>query len=385
MKVTYISATCISDAEFPLIKEFLNKGIDVDYYVPLRNINLTSGLFDIKKQIPQTKICTAADYPEMDLYSDFIDLKKIKIVNLVDHRLRNPKTIYIWLKLFIKILFSKPDVVHIGWPFSKLGKIVYYLPFPRVITIHDPFKHSSNTSDKEEKDRIFSFKKSDKIFLLSTPQAQQFCDYYKIPNQKIAINKLGEYSAARGLKAIEPNIDSPYILFFGLISGYKGLEYLCDAMIDVHKKHPNIKLVIAGGGNLYFNYSKFEKLDYFILKNNYISVQELSGLLKNCLFTVCPYKDATQSGVVQTAFTMGAPAIVTNVGALPKAVKDGETGLVIPPCDSNAIADACCKLIENPSLLNQMRRNIVDIWQKEMSWGPIADKYIEVYEELIKK
>ena len=105
-------------------------------------------------------------------------------------------------------------------------------------------------------------------------------------------------------------------------------------------------------------------------------------MLKSCLFTVCPYKDATQSGVVQTAFTMRVPAIVTNVGALPIAVEDGITGLVIPPCNSDAIEDACNKLIMNPQLIAEMKHNIASIWQKNMNWDVITEKYMEVYENI---
>ena len=385
MKIIYFSATCISDAEFPLIKEFLQKGLNVEYYVPLLNINLKSGLFDIKKQIPRTGIFKASDYPELSIYKDYIDLDKINIVNLTDHRIRSFSTIYTWIKLYFLLLRKKPDVVHIGWPLGKLGKILYYLPFRKIITIHDPFKHSSNLSLQEEKDRLFSFKKADRICLLNELQKKEFCDYYNIPPAKVVINKLGSYDVMNGVIPIEFRIESPYILFFGLISGYKGLEYLCEAMSNIHEKFPDVKLVIAGGGKLYFDYSKYNNLDYMVLINRYVSIQELSGLLKNCLFTVCPYKDATQSGVIQTAFTMGVPAIVTNVGALPKAVTDKVTGIVIPPENTEAIVDSCSILLSSPEMLNRMRKNIKELWQPEMKWSAIADKYIQYYSEMCEK
>lgn len=385
MKIIYFSATCISDAEFPLIREFFRKGIDVEYYVPLLNINLRSGLFDIKKQIPRTGILKASDYPEMSIYKNYIDLNKINIVNLTDHRIRSLSTIYIWVKLYFLFLKKKPDIIHIGWPLRKLGKILYYLPFRKIITIHDPFKHSSNLSSQEEKERMLSFKKADKICLLNEIQKMDFCDYYKIPSSKIVINKLGSYDVMNGVDPINPHIKSPYILFFGLISGYKGLEYLCEAMLDIHKYYPDVKLVIAGGGKLYFDYSKYEKLSYIVLINKYQGIQELSGLLDNCLFTVCPYKDATQSGVVQTAFTRGVPVIATNVGALAKSVTDGVTGIVIPPKNTKAITDSCCKLLSSPEMLNRMRSNIKKLWQPKMEWSAIADKYIQYYREMCKE
>ena len=173
-------------------------------------------------------------------------------------------------------------------------------------------------------------------------------------------------------------------MFFGYISPYKGLEYLCEAMEEVHRQHPDVKLVIAGGGKIYFDWKPFKGKDYIILRNHFVDLPELAGLLHDCEFSVCPYKDATQSGVVQTAFSMGVPMIVTNIGALPEVVKDGQNGLVVPPCDSKALAEAIIKLLANPQKISSMRDSIKDVWQKEMNWEPIANEYINCYQSLLK-
>lgn len=149
-----------------------------------------------------------------------------------------------------------------------------------------------------------------------------------------------EFDYLREIQQVPTRIDAKYILFFGYISSYKGLEYLCEAMMKVHKSHPEVKLVIAGGGNIYFDWKPYKDLDYIILRNHFVDLPELAGLLSECEFSVCPYKDATQSGVVQTAFSLGVPMLVTNVGALPDVVKDGQNGLVVPPCDSSSLVGA---------------------------------------------
>ena len=105
----------------------------------------------------------------------------------------------------------------------------------------------------------------------------------------------------------------------------------------------------------------------------------LAGLLKDASFTVCPYKDATQSGVIQTAFSMDCPVVATNVGALPEAIDNQITGLIVPPCDSDALADAMDKLLGDASLLKSMRANINKIWRKQMGWDKILDQYIKCY------
>ena len=77
------------------------------------------------------------------------------------------------------------------------------------------------------------------------------------------------------------------------------------------------------------------------------------------------------------------PLIVTNVGDLPLSVQDGITGKVVPPCDVNALSDAMNELLAHPEVLDLYRKNIDKIWRKEQSWGPIADKYIKRYKDLI--
>ena len=318
----------------------------------------------------------------MGAYQDYLDLEQTYFINQTDFRMRNIMTVLIWIKFYLMMLLWNPDILHVAWPLGKMSRILYLLPAKKVLMVHDPFKHSSNTSITQERDRVYAFKRFDKLVLLNQIQKSEFCSYYKIPSTKIMINKMGYFDYMEMLK-VKSHIEKPYVLFFGYIVSYKGLEYLCQAMLEVHKKFPKLKLVIAGGGKIYFDYEPYKNLDYFILKNQYIPVDELSQLLRDCEFAVFPYKDATQSGVVQTAFSLNVPMIVTNVGALPESVVNGVTGLVIPPHSVQDIANSICDLYNNREKLETMRKNIRNIWRKNMDWNTITDKYIGVYKEII--
>jgi len=384
MKVIYFGAIHSSDSDFPLLKEYSRKGVDWLAYVSLTKYVHKAGLFNIENLIPKTGIFKASVFAEMEPYADYIDLDKIIIINDYNTHQRLFSSRILWLKVFLHMKKQHADIFHACWPLSGHATILFHLPCKKVLSVHDPISHSNQQNAKSEKVRAKSFKLFDKLVLLSKPLLNDFLSRYNISKEKVIVNKMGEFDYLRKIKQIPSNVASKYILFFGYISPYKGLEYLCEAMNEVHKQYPDVKLVIAGGGKIYFNWQPFQNKDYIILRNHFIDLPELSGLLHDCEFSVCPYKDATQSGVVQTAFSMNVPMVVTNVGALPEVVKNGQNGLVVPPCNSKALAEAIKDLLAKPQLVSSMRDNIKNVWQKQMTWEPIAQKYIKCYKSLLQ-
>ena len=168
-------------------------------------------------------------------------------------------------------------------------------------------------------------------------------------------------------------------MFFGQVNPNKGVEFLCEAMVKVHEKYPELTLLIAGKGNIYFDAAPFKQLEYIIWENRFIGIKELVSYVRGSLFAVCPYKDATQSGVVQTAFALETPVIATDVGGLPAAVKNGIYGLIVPPRNAAALADSICELYANQDKRKSMVDNLRNKWMEEMSWEPIATDYLSVY------
>ena len=148
----------------------------------------------------------------------------------------------------------------------------------------------------------------------------------------------------------------------------------------LQQKHPDIKLLIAGSGKLYFDESLYRGNANVALMNRYVPLAQLADLLKNALFTVCPYKDATQSGVVQTAFSMGTPIVATDVGNFAKAIENGKSGVIVPPCDANALAEAMSDLVEHPEKLESFRKYIAGEWLERNGWEEVVTQYLNCYE-----
>jgi len=141
--------------------------------------------------------------------------------------------------------------------------------------------------------------------------------------------------------------DCQYLLFFGFIRAYKGLDLLLDALADERLRQWNMKLIVVGE---FYDDSKsyLEQIhqlgiaDYVILKTDFIPDDEVNRYFSVADLIVQPYKSGTQSGVTQIAYHFEKPMLVTNVGGLPEIVPDGKVGYVVEP-KSHFIAD---KLVE---------------------------------------
>lgn len=147
------------------------------------------------------------------------------------------------------------------------------------------------------------------------------------------------------LKKLNLNQGDKYILFFGIVRDYKGLDILLEAISKPKVKSiSGIKLIVAGEfyGNqdFYLNLiKKYSLEDQVILKNEFIIDEEVGIYFCASDVIVQPYKSATQSGVTQIAYHYEKPMIVTNVGGLPEIVPHHKVGYVTE-VSAEAVADA---------------------------------------------
>ena len=154
-------------------------------------------------------------------------------------------------------------------------------------------------------------------------------------------------------------------------------------MEKVRIEVPDATLTIAGSGKLYFDITPYISKGYINLQNRFIGIDEVAIMLKQCAVCVCPYTDATQSGVIMTSFALSKPVIASNVGGLGEMIEDGKSGLLVEPKNPKALAEAIIKVLKNPSTLNQMEEYINEIYYKgKNSWANIADTYIEFYKKI---
>lgn len=133
------------------------------------------------------------------------------------------------------------------------------------------------------------------------------------------------------------------LLFMGYVRPYKGLDLAIDAVQLLRRQGRDVVLTVAGEFwepvSRWREYVRARGLEQHIeLRAGYVPDSQLEGLLADHHLVVAPYRSATQSGIVPLALAAGRPVVVTDVGGLREAVRDGANGVVVPPDDVVALA-----------------------------------------------
>ena len=174
--------------------------------------------------------------------------------------------------------------------------------------------------------------------------------------------------------------DKDYMLFFGLVRAYKGLDLLLDAMGKMHDKLPNLRLLIAG--EFYEQEEGYREqiknlglTEKVIIRNEFIPDADLRLYFGAADLIVQPYKTATQSGVTQVAFHFEKPMLVTNVGGLSEIVHDHKMGYAVHP-NAESIAEAIVDYYENDRQEDYTQYLILE--KEKYSWSILTKAFTHI-------
>jgi glycosyltransferase involved in cell wall biosynthesis len=173
-----------------------------------------------------------------------------------------------------------------------------------------------------------------------------------------------------------------YILFFGFIREYKGLDLLIKAFADKNFRKLPVKLLIAG--EFYVDSKPYleliEKLYVsgdIVLRTEFIENSEIVNYFCACDIVAQPYRDATQSGVTQIAYHFEKPILTTNVGGLSETVPNGMVGYVVEP-EVEEISDALLRFF-NENKEKEFSANVA-IEKKRFSWEILLSRIDSIVE-----
>jgi glycosyltransferase involved in cell wall biosynthesis len=186
------------------------------------------------------------------------------------------------------------------------------------------------------------------------------------------------------LKKLNLPDEYSYLLFFGFIRAYKGLDLLLEAFADKRLRNRKLKLIVAGefyesDAPYKEQIKKYDIGDDVLIFDRYINEDEVAAFFSVADLVVQPYRSATQSGVTQIAYHFEKPMLVTDVGGLSEIVPDGRCGYVVKP-EPKYITEAIIDFFDNKR--NEQFSQGVKLEKVKFTWDKLIVSILDIYKAI---
>ncbi|MCX6005476.1 MAG: glycosyltransferase family 4 protein [Chloroflexi bacterium] len=296
---------------------------------------------------------------------------------------------------------TKYDVIHDNQTLSYGIIDIQNMGYPLVETIHHPvtidrdmaIQTARSIKDKLAYRRWFSFvdmqikvaRQLSHIITVSQMAKQHISESFKIPESRLSVVYNGIDTEIFSPSEAVQRLDNNVLMVMSRDSAVKGLRFLLEALAHLR---PNYDLGLTVVGTTIGD-GKTEKLiEKLCLADrvkfiNQIDTQELVKLYRTATLVAVPSSYEGFGLPAAEAMACGAPVISTTAGALPEVV--GDAGILIPPADSTALAEAIAELMDNPAKRRQYsilgRKRIVE----QFNWKNAAGRTVDVYLDAMQK
>jgi len=281
--------------------------------------------------------------------------------------------------------FDLVHVHHFGRAALRLAAAAGRPPF--VLTSHDPFAMNGLPVGWRRRltDR-FVLRKADAVVALSNAERDFLTIRRGLPRERIAVIPNG-ISTAVFNRISEPAESANDLLFVGQLQEFKGLEYLLDAMPAVRAFYPHVKLrVVYQTGALLDRYQTHAARLGLNGSLEFAGSQTAAGLARlysTAAIVVSPSLGECLSTVVLEAMCCGAAVVATDVGGIREQL-DEDTGVIVPPRDSAALARAICTLLADSSGRRRLGQAARKKAHAQFSVPRMIDRHVRLYEELLE-
>ena len=171
------------------------------------------------------------------------------------------------------------------------------------------------------------------------------------------------------------------LLFLGRLIKLKGIDVLLDALASDACRGKSWQLTIAGDGDLetYRAQAKALGIDGRVRFTGWLDQQGCRRELEAADVLVQPSMFEGLPMSVLEAMANGLTIVATPVGSVGDAIADGETGLLVPPGDREALAGALARIIDRPDLRRQLGHGARTRFERQFDIAVYRDRIIEIY------
>lgn len=301
---------------------------------------------------------------------------------------------------------SSSDIVHLQHEFGLFGGEdggEYILEFARLLTkpLITTFHTVLLTPTEHQKHIIQELTRlSRNVTVMEEVAKDRLENVYGLNTRDISIIPHGVPIITINREVAKKRIDyaDSYILFASsLLSRNKGIEYAIEAVGKALTTIPNLLFLVVGEthpvvkayeGEAYRSelttlIKKLHLQDHVILKNEYVSLEELKVLLAAADVYITPYLDPQQVTSGTLSYAIGADkACIATKYVYAREMLAGGRGMLVPFRDSSAIAKALTDLYKHPKKRGDMEKKAAEL-RKDMRWEKVAKLHVELYKNIL--
>ena len=249
-----------------------------------------------------------------------------------------------------------------------------------LLAVHDATRHPGE--DQRWRRWLLSrdIAASDGALVLTKAVRTSLVNIYHYPPERTYLSTLGHFGDGAPKLVREMPRDRPFrLLFFGRILSYKGIDLLLEALALLRRYFPNLSLEIWGGGDISPYRSQIEVLGNIRVENRWIHESEIAGIFARTDLAVLPYREASQSAVVATAFAVGMPCVATPILGLCEQITDGMTGVIAEGMRAEDFAKAISRVVRAPDLYRHLSNGCLEATRTSLSWDVIGNSVADAF------
>lgn len=306
-----------------------------------------------------------------------------------------------YLKGQLKILLSarkgKAGILHfhyfhflpLDWILVKLSKKI---GFQVIITAHDVIPFDAGQKEMPWLRRLYQ--SADAVIVHTQDSSNEIQEKFGLEEKKVTIIPQGPYfyfseknqiSREKARVRLGMTKMAKMVLFFGQIKKVKGIGHLIAAFPQVLEAVPESRLVIAGPewrhsfGNYADTIRDLGIEDKVLLRIEHIPEEDVAFYFTAADVVVLPYTKVYQSAVLFMAHSFAKPIVASSIGGLAEVIRHRETGILVPPGDEQALAEALIEVLTNEQTAAEMGMKGKIEAAEIYGWPAIAKKTADLY------
>lgn len=243
-----------------------------------------------------------------------------------------------------------------------------------LLTVHDATRHPGEDQAWRRWLLRRDIDASDAALVLTRSVGASLQANYGYPADRTFLSTLGHFGDGRsdvGVRSL-PADRPPRLLFFGRILHYKGLDLMLEALPILRKEFPKLGLEVWGTGDITPYQAALDAVGDVRVENRWIEEEEIPGIFAATDLAVLPYREASQSAVVATAFAVGMPCVATPIPGLREQVADGVTGVIAAGNSPGEYAEAVAKVLRDPAFYAGLSQGCLQAATTTLSWESIG-------------